>query len=153
MAADEAPYIQSLLVANEVKLVNGLLHVSGGGWRTLNRVFPPDYVFLPGSSPPQSPLGIAVIVAVRWHQSTRPYKLIVEICDEDGKHIGDITAQVIEEGRPSGIPPGSMHYQTFVMQMGFPFPNAGGYEVVARIEGIEDSARRWIFEVRDVTSK
>lgn len=136
--------IESLILANHVEVVNGLLYVSGGGWTTHIRM-----VQL-GSTPPQSQLGIALLAAVPWHQTNQDHQFIIELRDEDAKSIVNINAK-LNVGRSPGMRPGTMQYSPIAAPLIFTFPRSGGYEIVARIEGVDGSERRWAFQVQDVS--
>ena len=135
--------IESLILANHVESVNGLLYISGGGWTTHHRVFPP------GSPPLLSHLGLALIIAVPWHQTNQNHNLVIEIRDEDAKPMVNITAQ-LNVGRLPGMRPGTIQYPTIALPMNITFPHAGGYEIVTSIADVDDSERRWAFDVNDV---
>lgn len=136
--------IESLILANHVEVVNGLLYVSGGGWTTHTRMVQP------GSTPPQSQLGIALLAAVPWHQTNQEHQFIIELRDEDAKSIVTINAE-LNVGRSPGMRPGTMQYPPIVVPITFTFPRPGGYEIIARIEGVDGSERRWTFQVQDVS--
>jgi hypothetical protein len=136
--------IESLILANHVESVNGLLYISGGGWTTHNRV-----VSL-GSPPPLSHLGLAIVIAVPWHETNRMLSITIEIRDEDAMTvIGSITAQ-LNVGRPPMMRPGTTQYPTIGLPMDIIFPHAGGYEIVARVDGTDGNERRWAFNVQDI---
>ncbi|SRR6266705_5998860 len=143
MPINETVSIESLILANHVESVNGLLYVSGGGWTTHNRVF------TTGSPPPLSHLGLALIIAIPWHETNRNHNLVIEIRDEDANVLVNIAAQ-INMGRLPGMRPGTIQYPNIGLPMNLTFPHAGGYEIIARVDGVDGSERRWAFEVRDI---
>jgi hypothetical protein len=140
---NEKVSIESLILANHVELVNDLLYVSGGGWTNHIRIIPL------GSQPQLSHIGIALIAAVPWNQTNRNHTLIIELRDEDAKSIFSLTAQT-NVGRSPGMRPGTMQYPKLALPINLTFPHAGVYEVVARVEGVTGSERRWAFQVQDV---
>lgn len=135
--------VESLILANHVEVANGLLYISGGGWTTHRRVTPQ------GGAPSLSHLGLAIIVAVPWHQTNLTHNLIIEFRDEDGNVIANITSQ-LNAGRPAGMRPGTTQYVNAGLSMNIGFPHSGDYEIVARIEDLEGSERRWTFQVQDI---
>ncbi len=143
MDVNQPVSIESLILANHVESVNGLLYISGGGWTTHSRAVAVD------APPPVSHIGLALIVAVSWNETNRMHTLIIEFRDEDAQNvIGSITAQ-INVGRPPTMRPGTIQYPTIGLPMEIVFPHQGGYEIVAHIDGIEGNERRWAFQVQD----
>jgi hypothetical protein len=140
---DQPVSIESLFLANHVESVNGLLYISGGGWTTHTRVYPKD------GSPPVSHLGIAVIIAVPWHRTNQTHTPIIEIRDEDGQVLANITAQ-LNVGRPPGMRQGTIQYANVGLPVDIVFPHAGAFEIVAHVQGIEDNERHWTFLVQDI---
>lgn len=134
--------IELLLPANHVESQNGLLYVAGGGWTTQNRIIPS------GGSSPVTHMGLALIVAVPWHQTNHTHNLIIDIRDEDANVIANITAQ-LNVGRPPGLRPGKIQYVSVGLPMNITFPHAGDYEIIARVDGLDGSERRWAFDVND----
>jgi hypothetical protein len=139
---NEQVSIKTLFLANHVEAVNDLLYVSGGGWTIHTRVMPS------GNPPPQSQLGVALIMAVPWHQMNREHKVVIEIRDEDGKSIAGAPLTVKVERTPR-TRPGTMEYARVAGSINLIFPHPGGYEVVAQVEGIDGSQHRWPFQVED----
>jgi len=135
--------IESLILANHVESVNGLLYISGGGWMIHNRVVQV------GGSAPVSHLGLALIVAVPWHQTNHTHNLIIEFRDEDANVIANIMAQ-LNVGRPPGLRLGTIQYANVGLPLDIIFPHPGVYEIVSRLEGLEGSERRWTFQVQDI---
>lgn len=141
---NEPVTIESLILANHVESVNGLLYISGGGWNNHSRFV------APGSPPPISHLGLAIIIAIPWHETNRMHSITVEIRDEDANvAIANINAQ-INVGRPPTLRPGTIQYPTIGLPVDIVFPHAGGYEIVARVDGTDENARRWAFQVQDI---
>jgi hypothetical protein len=144
MNATQPVTVESLILANHAESVNGLLYISGGGWNVHHRIVPP------GSTATLSHLGLALIIAVPWHQTNLTHNLIIEFRDEDANVLANINSK-LNMGRPPGLRPGTMQYANVGLPMDIVFPHPGDYEIVARIEGIEDSERRWTFQVRDIS--
>ena len=143
MIPNEKVSIESLMLANHVESADGRLFISGGGWSILQRPVPQN------GGPALSHLGVAVIVAVPWHQTNLQHKLTIELRDEDANTMASITAP-ITVGRPAGLRPGMRQYANVGLSMDTVFPHQGGFEIVARIEGSEGSVRRWTFQVQDI---
>jgi hypothetical protein len=97
-----------------------------------------------------SHLGLALIIAVPWHQTNLTHNLIIEFRDEDANIIANIDSK-LNMGRPPGLRPGTIQYANVGSPMDIVFPHPGDYEIVARIEGVEDSERRWTFQVQDIS--
>ena len=140
---NEQVSIESLILANHVEAANGLLYVSGGGWTTHTR-----QASL-GGPPALSHLGVALIVAIPWNQTNRDHRVMIEFRDEDANQVGNITAQM-NVGRLPGMRPGTMQYFPIALSINMSFPHTGGYELVAHVEGIDGSERRWTFQVQDI---
>lgn len=143
MVVNTSVSIESLILANHVESVNGLLYISGGGWTIHNRNVPL------GGPPPVSHIGLAIIVAIPWHETNRMHGLVIEFRDEDAQSvIASINAQ-LNVGRPPTLHPGTIQYPTIGLPMEIVFPHPGGYEIVARIDGNDGNERRWAFYVQD----
>jgi len=140
---NEQVAIESLLLANHVELADGRLYVSGGGWNTFHRLVPQ------GEGMVVNHLGVAVVVAIPWHQTNMKRDLILELRDEDAKIIASNQTH-IDVGRPAGLRHGQIQYASLAWSLDLVFPHAGCYEVVARIEDVEGSERRWTFQVQDI---
>jgi hypothetical protein len=136
--------IESLTLANHVESVNGLLYISGGGWTSHNRVV------TKGGQPPLSHLGLAIVIAIPWNETNRVHSITIEIRDEDANAVlVGVNAQ-INVGRPPTLKPGTSQYPTIGLPIDLIFPHAGGYEVIARVDGTEGDERRWAFQVQDI---
>jgi hypothetical protein len=136
--------IETLILANHAESVNGLLYISGGGWTNHNRMV------TPGKPPPVSHLGLAIIIAIPWNETNHMHSITVELRDEDANTvIASINAQ-INVGRPPNLRPGSIQYPTIGLPIDIVFPHSGGYEIIARVNGTDDNARRWAFVVQDI---
>ena len=135
--------VESLMLANHAESVNGLLYISGGGCNIHRRIVSP------GGAVTLSHLGLALIIAVPWHQTNLTHDLIIEFRDEDANVIANINSK-LNMGRPPGLRPGTTQYANVGLPMDIVFPHPGGYEIVVSIEGLEDSERRWTFQVQDI---
>lgn len=135
--------IETLILANHVDLAEGRLFISGGGWTIFNRIVAPGGISM------ASHFGAAIVVAVPWHQTNLTHILTIELRDEDAKIITN-TQIPVNVGRPAGLRHGTIQHANTAWSVSTAFPHPGGYEVVARIEGLEGSERRWTFQVQDV---
>jgi hypothetical protein len=135
--------VESLMLANHAESVNGLLYISGGGCNIHRRTVSP------GGAATLSHLGLALIIAVPWHQTNLTHNLIIEFRDEDANIIANINSK-LNMGRPPGLRPGTIQYANVGLSMDIVFPHQGDFEIVAHIEGVEDSDRRWTFQVQDI---
>lgn len=135
--------IESLLLGNHVELAEGRLFISGGGWSTFHRRVPHN------GSMPLSHIGVAIVVAVPWHQTNVQHTLKIELRDEDANAL--VTLPVpIKAGRPAELRPGKVQYVSVGLTTDIQFPHAGDFEVVASLDGFDNSERRWVFQVVDV---
>ena len=135
--------IESLLIANHVEVAEGRLFVSGGGWSTLRRPIPQS------GATPLVHMGIAVIVAVPWHQTNIQHNLKIELQDEDANVLVNLPVP-IKAGRPAELRPGKAQYVVVGLTTDIQFPHAGDYEIVVGLDGFDNSERRWVFQVVDV---
>jgi Family of unknown function (DUF6941) len=135
--------VESLMLANHAESVNGLLYISGGGCNIHRRMVSP------GGAATLSHLGLALIIAVPWHQTNLIHNLIIEFRDEDANVIANIDSK-LNMGRSPGLRPGTIQYANVGLPIDIVFLHPGDYEIVARIEGGEGSERRWTFQVQDI---
>ncbi|MGH7686574.1 MAG: DUF6941 family protein [Candidatus Dormibacteria bacterium] len=136
------PEVEFVILANHIEALNGLLYVSGGGWTDHYRPMPPgspDYI---------SHLGIGVSAVVPWTDTNVQYQLVVRLETEDGKDVFEVLPTLVA-GRPPNLPPGSDQRVVYAMNVEITFPHAGGYRILARIEGV-NSPRSVTFRVHDV---
>lgn len=119
--------IETLMLANHAEAINGLLYISGGGWRHHWRQKPHG-----DEAVPSAPLGIAISVLIPWSDTNQKHSLTLRIEPEDG---GDPLVKIdgeFEQGRPPGEPPGSDQRAVMAMNLPIQYPSAGGYRVVAK---------------------
>lgn len=140
------PEIEFVTVANHVEALNGLLYTSGGGWTDHFRPIGPGgggaaNVYI-------SHLGIAVSALVGWTDTNVQYQLVVALETEDGKPVFEVKPTLLA-GRPPTLPPGSDQRVVYAMNAEIAFPQAGGYRLVARIEGVP-ATRSVVFRVHDI---
>jgi hypothetical protein len=115
--------IEFLIIADAVDVVKGKLYMMGGAWdRWASRTYP---------SPMR--LGIAVGLLVSWDETNQKLGVRLSIIDADGKAVvPDINGQV-EVGRPLGMTPGSTQRAILPINVGFPLPKSGRYEIRAAV--------------------
>ncbi|HUY61867.1 MAG TPA: hypothetical protein VMW49_08315 [Candidatus Dormibacteraeota bacterium] len=142
----DAPEIETLILANHVEAVNGLLYISGGGWADHWRPVPPG-----AAAPAPSHLGIAVSVIVPWNSTNTPHQVQIWIEDQDGHRLNDPVQVTMNTGRPPNIPPGSEQRVSLALAVNLVFPHPGDYCVKARLGGQE--ARSVAFRVHDLPAQ
>ena len=135
--------IDSLMLANHVEAVNGLLYISGGGWTDHHRVVPP------GGNPPVSHFGIGLSLRIPWNETNQPHRLTIRIEDEDASTVVASVDSQFNAGRPPTLKTSSDQHATLGFTVDTVFPHAGGYRIVARI-GEEGDVKSWTFRVHDV---
>ncbi len=140
----ESPEVETLILANHVEAVNGLLYISGGGWTDHWRPQPPV-----GSAPILSHLGVAVTVVVPASAPPVPQQLSVTVEDDQGRQVAGMQTQ-LNQARPPGLPPGQAQRIALALTFNLVFPMAGEYRIVARL-GIS-SPRELPFRVHDVAT-
>lgn len=134
------PDIELLTLANHAEAVNGLLYLSGAGWDTVTRNYQA------GGQPQPHHFGIGASVLVGWHETNNPWPLKLWIEDEDGgPRLLNVDAN-LEVGRPAGRPPGTPIRAVLAIMANVGFPSAGGYRLVAEIDGQQ---RTYSFRVVD----
>lgn len=135
--------IETLLLANHVESVNGLLYVSGGGWTDHRRALQP------GGQAPISHFGVALSVSVPWNETNQAHRLTVKVENEDATAVVAHVETQLTIGRPPQIPQGSAQHAVIAISVDTVFPHAGGYRVVAQVGDRED-IKTWAFRVHDV---
>jgi hypothetical protein len=136
-------HIEFMLLANHVENVNGLLYISGGGWTDSRRNV------APGVPPPPTHLGIALSVAVPWHETNQPHALTIQIENDDATIVVAKVEAQINVGRPPTLPPGADQHLMIGLPLDLVFPSPGGYRVAAHLDESEDLTS-WAFRVHDV---
>lgn len=135
--------ITSLILANHVENVNGLLYVSGGGWTDHFRRLTPE------GNPPTSHVGIGVGLMIPWNETNTPHELNIIIENDDASvMVGKMQAQ-FNVGRPPTIPQGALQPLMIAMTMDAIFPSEGGYRVIVRLDA-DGETKVWPFRVHDV---
>ncbi len=132
--------IDLLTVANHAEALNGMLYLSGAGWTDLRR--PVD----PQGQVPASHFGVGVSVVVPWNETNRKLQLVIRIEDEDGGPLMSVEGE-LEVGRSPGLPQGIDQRAVLAVDANLVFPHAGGYRVIAELEGKRRSVS---FRVHDI---
>lgn len=134
------PQLETLLLANHVEAVNGLLYIAGGGWTDHWRTPTPE------GPPPISNLGIGVGILVPWGETNRKHKIAIRVESEDGSpELVRIDGE-FEVGRPPGIPAGIDQRAVLGINANLQFPTSGGYRIVAECR---ESTKSVSFRVHD----
>jgi hypothetical protein len=117
--------VEWLILADSAQVVGNKLYLLGGGWDalTVNSGFPVTH-----------PCAVAVSFRVPWSETNRPLEFEVEIQDADGQSLIKINGST-EVGRPAGVPFGTTQRSQIAVNMPLQFPRAGGYVVIARVDG------------------
>lgn len=134
--------IDLLLLANHAEVQNGLLYTMGAGWDTVNRAYDP------AGQPEPFRFSLALGVVVPWSETNVAHPVNVWIEDEDGRRLVNSRFD-LEVGRPPGRPPGSDTRTVMASSLTVQFPHAGGYRVVAEINGLSETRRVYSFRVVD----
>ena len=118
-----------LILADHADVVGGKLYINGGGWDrlTVNTGFP----LLQNCA-------IAAAFEVPWTETNQRHNVEIEITTGDGAQLAKVAGQ-LEVGRPAGIPPGQSQRAQLAGQLVLRLDGPGTYEVIARIEGQEDT--------------
>jgi uncharacterized protein affecting Mg2+/Co2+ transport len=137
--------IETLLLANHVESVNGLLYISGGGWTDHRRAIQP------GGQAPVSHFGVGLSVSIPWNETNQAHRLVVRVENDDATVVVANVETQLTVGRPPQIAQGSAQHAVIAISIDTIFPQAGGYRVVARI-GEREDIKTWAFRVHDVAT-
>ena len=141
---DNGLSIEFLILANHAEIVNGLLYVSGGCWTEHQRVT------VLGQPIPNSHLGIALSVLVPWNNTNEQSTIEIRIENEDATEVVFQTSASITTGRHPALSPGADQHAALGLSVDIVFPHAGGYRIVATLNGDNTTMRRWAFRVHDL---
>lgn len=123
----ESPEIEWLILADSAQVVNNKLYLLGGGW---------DVVNVGGLPPWDHHMAITAAIKVPWSRTSERHSFLLEMVTEDGKAIAQVGGE-FEVGRPVGIVPGQPQRLQMALNARLKFERAGGYLVVAKIDGQE----------------
>jgi len=133
--------IEFVILADYAQVANGKLDMIGAGWTDHHRA-------VMNGQPAPSIIAIALSVYVPWNDTNRPHDLSVTVENDDGSVLFKFDGKV-NAGRPPQLPPGSGQYAPLAFSGITTYPKAGGYRVIARLNGNQDT-RTWPFRVHDV---
>src|SRR5262249_12191908 len=103
------------------------LYLLGGGWDRLN---------VRAAFPVQQRCALAAAFRIAWTETNRPHAVELEVVDEDGRRLLELSAQ-IEVGRPPGLPAGLEQRAQLTADLALSIPGPGTYALVARMSGEE----------------
>jgi uncharacterized protein DUF6941 len=134
-----APYVDFLILADRVEVVQGKLYLMGGAW---------DRYTL-GSPNALARFGVAVAVSVPWTRTNEPHRLELRIDDADGQTVTPILPFDFQVGRPPSLPHGAEQRLVWAVNGDWRLSASGPYAVVAALDGADQ--RRTVFQllVRD----
>jgi hypothetical protein len=126
------------LLCNHAEAVNNLLYIAGGGIN-ISR-------FQLGAPPPYGvAVGIGIQVTVPWTQTNQQHAVKIELIAEDGEAVTVpgptgpaplVVELAFNVGRPVGVHPGDDQTIALAANLaGVPFPAAGKYEFILRVDG------------------
>ncbi len=129
----ERPTFDFLIIADRAEVINGRLHMMGGGWEVLD------------VNPPQpTSFSLAVGVLVPWLETNRDHTPVIRLENADGQEVLSIQI-ALRMGRPAELEEGSAQRFMATITMGLMFPAPGRYVFVATL-GTEQ--KRLAFTVR-----
>jgi len=138
----ETTSIEALILANHVEAINGLLYISGGGWTDMHRRIQDNAV-------PPSHFGVGVSIRVPWHETNEDHTIMIEVQHEDSTLTVARAEGTMKLGRPPQLTRGDIQHAVIAMSVDTIFPDAGGYRVIARLDGDKVTVT-WPFRVHDV---
>lgn len=126
---DDTMHIEWLMLADAAHVVSNKAYILGGGWDTLNV----------SSLPAQQRCAVVVAIAIPWHETNQRFHIHVDIVDEDGHRLMDMSGS-LEAGRPPGLPVGQAQRLQTAVECLLTIAHPGIFAVIARING-EEHAR------------
>jgi len=123
------------LILCDAAQVNGnKLYILGGGW---------DVITAAGL-PTVHRAAVALAVRVPWHETNRRHNLELEVVLDDGGSLARINGE-FQVSQPPNALPGQDQRMQFAANLDLQIQQAGGYAMIARINGEE--AERMPFRV------
>ena len=116
-----------VLVADGAHVVGGKLYVLGGGW---DRLLVPQ---LPGV--PAAPFAVVAGIRVPWSLTNRKLDFSIDVLDADGERVAQLTAGVLEVGRPPGMRAGTGQRFQLAVPARPEFAAAGTYVIRCSLDG------------------
>ena len=135
---DERVDIEYLLLADAVQVIDGKIHVTGGGFDTM----------LVPAVPQTAQLAIACGVLIPWDEAEKEHTLSVSVATADGRPLAPPHRQTFRTGRTAGLLPGASVHVPFAITWQLTFPDYGRYAVSATVDARRDAERRLEFSVR-----
>lgn len=125
--------LELFTLANHAEAINGLLYLSGAGWRRVTRRYPDN------GEPVPLHFGVGVGVLVPWSEANRKHRLALWLEGEDGGEPLLRADGELEVGRPPGTPEGADLPAVLAVDITVQFPQSGGYRMIAEINGLRRS--------------
>ena len=135
---DERVDIEYLLLADAVQVIDGKIHVTGGGF---------DTTLVP-AVPQTTQLAIACGVLVPWGEAGKEHTLTVSVATADGRALAPPHRQTFRTGRAAALLHGAPVHVPFAITWELTFPDYGRYAVTASVDARRDTERRLEFSVQ-----
>lgn len=136
----ETTRIEALILANHAEAINGLLYLSGGGWTDVHRQ-------IQGGVLPANHFGIGLSIRVPWHETNENHRFALDVQNEDATQVLVHAEGDINVGRPPQLHRGDIQHAVFAINVDTIFPQPGGYQVIATVNG--KNTVTWPFRVHD----
>ena len=133
----ERTVIEYLLLADAVQVIDGKIHVAGGGFDTM----------LVQAVPQTTQLAIACGVLVPWGEAGKEHTLTVSVATADGRALAPPHRQTFRTGRAAALLHGAPVHVPFAITWELTFPDYGRYAVTASVDARRDTERRLEFSV------
>jgi len=119
----ERTVIEYLLLADAVQVIDGKIHVAGGGFDTM----------LVQAVPQTTQLAIACGVLVPWGEAGKEHTLTVSVATADGRALAPPHRQTFRTGRAAALLHGAPVHVPFAITWELTFPDYGRYAVTASV--------------------
>jgi hypothetical protein len=90
-----------------------------------------------------------VSIRVPWHETNEDHTIMIEVQNEDSTLTVARAEGTMKLGRPPQLTRGDIQHAVIAMSVDTIFPDAGGYRVIARLDGDKVTVT-WPFRVHDV---
>ncbi len=120
--------IDWLILADAAQVIGNKLFLLGGGW---------DVITLQGPPPVVHRAAIAVAIRVGWHETNRKHTMELQVVHDDGAVLATLNGE-IQVAQPPDAMPGQDQRIQFAANLDLNITEAGGYALVARINGQEE---------------
>ena len=118
-----------LILCDAAQVTGNKLYVLGGGW---------DVITVAGL-PTIHRGAVAVAVRVPWHETNQRHTVELEVVHDDGGSLVKVNGE-FQVGQPPNALPGQDQRMQFAANLDLQLQHAGGYAMIARIDG-EESER------------